>query len=268
MGKSKGFRSSLADFISSDSGQQMFNFAYSFGAAIVILGALFKLLHLPGADIMLGVGMGAEALIFALSAFDKPAKNYKWENVFPQIDEEGKAGAIYPTDASPISRVATPSVGAQANPALTPDMDIASQHYVAQINEMSVQFEQLKTITASLTRASEQLLHSYGSVSTSSEKMQDSTGVYLQQMESLNRNVTGLNNIYEIQMKSVSAQLETLERVNSGLANIRTLYDNSSMDSFKIRQETERMTENLAQLNKVYERMLSAMTANMQQPLR
>ncbi len=268
MGKNKGIRNSLADFISSDSGQQMFNFAYSFGAAIVIMGALFKLLHLPGADIMLGVGMGAEALIFALSAFDKPAKNYKWENVFPQIEDETNSGAVYPTQNAAMPQMARPSVGAQVNGVSTPDMDIASQNYVAQINEMSMQFQHLKTITAALTNASEQLLNSYGSVSTSSEKMQDFTSVYLQQMESLNRNVTGLNNIYEVQMKSVSAQLDTLERVNSGLANIRTLYDNSSMDSFKIRQETERMTENLAQLNKVYERMLSAMTANMQQPLR
>ena len=268
MGKNKGVRNSLADFISSDRGQQTFNFAYSFGAAIVILGALFKLLHLPGADIMLGVGMGAEALIFALSAFDKPAKNYKWENVFPQIEDETKSGAVYPSQEVATRPVATPSMGVQSNQISTPDMDVASKHYVAQINEMSIQFEQLKTITAALTNASEQLLNSYGSVSTSSEKMQDFTSGYLQQMESLNRNVTGLNTIYEIQLKSVSAQLDTIEKVNTGLANIRTLYDNSSMDSFKIRQETERMTENLAQLNKVYERMLTAMTASMQQPLR
>ena len=83
-------------------------------------------------------------------------------------------------------------------------------------------------------------------------------------METLNKNITGLNTIYEIQLKSVSAQLDTIDKVNSGLSNIRSLYDNSTLDSYKIRQETEKMTDNLSQLNKVYERMLSAMTMNMQ----
>ena len=90
MGKLKSYKSSLGAFISSEKGQRFFNFAYSIGAAIVIWGALFKILHLPGGNLLLSLGMGTEVLMFMLTAFDKPPREYKWENVFP-VFEIGRA---------------------------------------------------------------------------------------------------------------------------------------------------------------------------------
>lgn len=85
-------RSGLSAFISSNKGQRFFNFAYSIGAAIVIWGALFKILHLPGGNTLLSIGMGTEVLMFILTAFDRPPKEYDWEEVFPQLREKkGKA---------------------------------------------------------------------------------------------------------------------------------------------------------------------------------
>ena len=80
-------KKSIRGFFSGDKGQRTFNYAYSIGASVVILGSLFKILHLPGADLMLIIGMGTEAAIFFLSSFDEPAKDYKWENVFPALDD-------------------------------------------------------------------------------------------------------------------------------------------------------------------------------------
>lgn len=76
-----------------EKGQKRFNYLYSIGASIVILGALFKLTHFPGADIMLILGMGTEAIIFFLSAFDTPARDYKWEKVYPELDIPNKEEA-------------------------------------------------------------------------------------------------------------------------------------------------------------------------------
>lgn len=90
MGKFKEYRSGLSTFISSEKGQRFFNFAYSIGAAIVIWGALFKILHLPGGNVLLSIGMGTEVLMFILTAFDKPAKEYKWEQVFPVLDTQNE----------------------------------------------------------------------------------------------------------------------------------------------------------------------------------
>ena len=63
-------------FLSSPKGKKIVGYAYGFGAAIVIVGALFKILHLPGASVVLTLGMGTEALLFALSAFEDPHKEY------------------------------------------------------------------------------------------------------------------------------------------------------------------------------------------------
>ena len=91
----------LEKFLQSEKGQRFFNFAYSIGAAIVIWGALFKILHLPGGSALLCIGMGTEIAMFIITAFDRPAKEYKWEQVFPELahrrHEEG-AEAAAPED--------------------------------------------------------------------------------------------------------------------------------------------------------------------------
>ena len=74
MGKVKKYKKKAGRFLKSDSGQRFFNFAYSIGAAIVIWGALFKILHLPGGNTLLCIGMGTEVLMFILTAFDNPEK--------------------------------------------------------------------------------------------------------------------------------------------------------------------------------------------------
>ncbi len=88
MGKYKRYKNSIEKFLSSDKGQRFFNFAYSLGAAVVIWGALFKILHLPGGSLLLSIGMGTEVLMFILSAFDTPPKSYHWEEVFPVLNSK------------------------------------------------------------------------------------------------------------------------------------------------------------------------------------
>ena len=92
MGKIKQYKNSVEQFLSWEGGQRFFNFAYSIGAAIVILGALFKILHLPAGNILLSIGMGTEVLMFIITAFDRPPKEYKWENVFPSLNSGESEG--------------------------------------------------------------------------------------------------------------------------------------------------------------------------------
>lgn len=81
MNQKKGLRIRLEEFISSERGQRFFNFAYSIGAAVVIWGALFKILHLPGGDTLLTIGMGTEVIMFFLTAFDRPPVSYTASSV-------------------------------------------------------------------------------------------------------------------------------------------------------------------------------------------
>jgi hypothetical protein len=288
-------KKSIRGFFSGDKGQRTFNYAYSIGASIVILGSLFKILHLPGADLMLILGMGTEAAIFFLSSFDEPAKDYKWEQVFPELDDPnaepshgvrgaqaggtviiggGTVGAVSGAEAAaPVQGAAGGPViiggaapaasgvvsGGVVAPEGSADLSAATEKYVRQINDMTDQLAQLQTITASLSEAQRTLLESYEGLKGES----GATTGYAEQMQALSRNIAGLNTIYEIQLKSVSSQLDTIDKVNAGLNNIRAMYENGSNDSFRIRQETEHMTQTLAQLNAIYERMLQAMTVNM-----
>ena len=82
---SKINRNKIEQFLQWEGGQRLFNFAYSIGAAVVILGALFKILHLQGGNTLLMIGMGTEVLMFILTAFDRPPREYTWEEVFPAL---------------------------------------------------------------------------------------------------------------------------------------------------------------------------------------
>ncbi len=281
-----------------EKGQKRFNYLYSIGASIVILGALFKLTHVPGADIMLIIGMGTEAVIFFLSAFDTPARDYKWEKVYPELDIPNKEEAARNRldrmkDGVPEPRrrggeTATGNVAGNVtiigggmptggtivvgggSPATGTAAAAGGAAPLVASGNVGVTPEQADQVT----EATEKYVKQLNEISTALSKLQETmaaletTTTYAEQMATLNRNVQGLNTIYEIQLKSVSAQLGTIEQVNQGLNNIRALYESGQNDSFRIRQETDQMTRNLQQLNEVYARMLQAMTAGygMQMP--
>jgi len=273
-----------------------FNYLYSIGASIVILGALFKLLHITGADLMLILGMGTEAFIFFMSAFDEPAKEPNWENVYPGIykqaltDEEKAAvaerrakqdaamehaasvagngggatiiGGDVPAGGTIVIGGGTPmNVGTQPSGSTT---YVGGNAPLVADGNIGVTPEQADMVTAATTKYVNQL----NEISAALEKLSaamgnvDSNSNYAEQIAQLNRNIQGLNTIYEIQLKSVSSQLTTIEEVNRGLNNIRSLYENGANDSFRIRQESDQLARNLQQLNEVYARMLQAMTVN------
>ncbi|MFR0835486.1 MAG: gliding motility protein GldL [Barnesiella sp.] len=246
MGKYRKYKNRVEKFLSSEKGQRFFNFAYSIGAAIVILGALFKILHLPGGSELLCLGMGTEVLMFVLTAFDKPANEYHWEEVFPVLkskdpDERpsfsgGNGSVIINGGGNGISAPAVSPEAARKAVGIPDGLNLsendtqslrqysenvgdadqlwmaeltnATQEYLSQLSGIAEQMEKFKTATESLTQVSNVLLDSYKSITDNSEGISDSSKGYVSQMEDLNRNIGGLNTIYEIQLKSISSQLD------------------------------------------------------------
>lgn len=274
----KKYKNAVERFLSGDSGQRFFNFAYSIGAAIVIWGALFKLLHLPGGNLLLMIGMGTEVLMFILSAFDRPAKQYHWEEVFPVLDTHdaedrpnmqggaqgniviGAAGAS--TSAAAVQQ--HPSTAVADRPlSLNASAKEATEHYVAQIAALSDQMAELRKSTEALNKVTAVLLNSYNAITENSDRITASSQGYVEEMTSLNRNVAGLNTIYEIQLKSVSSQLDSIDRVNNGIKDIRDMYERSADTSRQYCEETERMARYMKQLNAIYAQMIQAMTQNL-----
>ena len=291
MTKVEKVRRGIGAFISSEKGQRFFNFAYSIGAAIVIWGALFKILHLPGGNALLSIGMGTEVLMFVLTAFDRPAREYHWEDVFPAL--AAKKGEGDPDDVpamGPVMGGGTVYVGSGAvgsgvvgsghaphlsTPAENvvvgadgmPSVEGTTANYLEQMAELAAQMQHLRVSTEALNQVSDTLLESYRAITENSENITRSSQGYVEQMQSLNRNITGLNTIYEIQLKSISSQLDAIDRVNQGIKEIRDMYERSASQSTRYCEETEKMARYMQQLNQVYERMITAMTINMYNPM-
>lgn len=78
-------------FLSSRAGKRFYNIAYCWGACLVILGAVFKIAHMPYDNVFLMIGLFTEVFIFFISGFDVPASDYKWDKVFPQLKEGDKS---------------------------------------------------------------------------------------------------------------------------------------------------------------------------------
>lgn len=305
MGKIKRYKNSIERFLSGESGQRFFNFAYSIGAAVVIWGALFKILHLPGGNMLLSIGMGTEVLMFILTAFDRPPKEYHWEEVFPVLsskdpedrpDFNGGGGIIIggsagnsgvkvsgedarravgipsninlsEEDTNSLSESIAKMAAASDQLSRMAELTTATQQYLSQMASISEEMHRLRETTEALNRVSDVLLESYRAITENSENITKSSTGYVEQMQDLNRNIGGLNTIYEIQLKSVSSQLDSIDRVNRGIKDIRDMYEKSSAQSARYYEETEKMARYMQQLNSVYEKMIHAMTINMYRPM-
>lgn len=288
MVKIRKYANVIERFLHGEKGQRFFNFAYSIGAAIVIWGALFKILHLPGGSLLLCIGMGTEIAMFILTAFDRPPKEYAWEDVFPVLDTKsaedrpdfsshpdvaGVAGINPVGGVVGISGIAAPAGGvyptseydeASAGVAVAPGMTQGhgGVTVIAAGGGSLPELPELPELpkAADFAEVSAEYVKQMQSVA---EQMAELNETYANQMQDLNRNVAGLNTIYEIQLKSISAQLETIDHVNRGLKDIKDMYEKSANESSRYCEETEKMARYMRQLNAVYEKMITAMTINM-----
>lgn len=299
MVKIRKYANGIERFLHGEKGQRFFNFAYSIGAAIVIWGALFKILHLPGGSTLLCIGMGTEIAMFILTAFDRPPKEYAWEDVFPVLDTKqpedrpdfsgGGGGGVIINGGVPaggeihIDASAVPEGGQAMQPGqpmqpLSPEivasqletageMADTSKDFLEKMQGIAEQMGRLNETTEALNEVSRTLLGSYQAITENSETISSNSQGYVSQMENLNRNIAGLNTIYEIQLRSISSQLESIDRVNRGLKDIRDMYDKAAAESSHYCEETEKMARYMRQLNSVYEKMITAMTINMQNPM-
>ena len=235
----------LQKWMDSVAGQTFLNYAYSWGASIVILGTLFKLTHLPGANLFLFLGMGTEVFVFFISAFDRPFDKTtegmdldihmtivinggggsiggvvgngdeaaRWEgNAGDNISFAGGGGVI---GGGVVGGVVGGSVAPQQPevPGMGEELKEATSNYIDELNRLTEMLSEVSAQSQRLTRDSEE-------------------------MENLNRTLTGISRVYEMQLKSASAQISTIDEIN---------------------EQTRHMAEQIIELNKIYARMIEAM---------
>ena len=236
MKKAKGIIRSIQAFMDSARGKTVLNYLYSWGAAIVILGTLFKLTHMAGANLMLFVGMGTEVLVFFFSAFERPYDVAEEEKREEEAEEAlahipGQpviingpivtGGGSYSEEGAPVV-IGTGGGVVQTGPVQVPDIE-----NISEMNKVTEEYvEQVRALNEAIQRISQQT---------------EALGRNLEEMDTLSRNLTGVNAIYEIQLRGASGQLNSIDQVN---------------------EQTKKMAQQVEELNGLYARMIEAMTTN------
>ena len=264
----------LQKWLDSVPGQTFMNYAYSWGASIVILGALFKLTHLPGANLMLFLGMGTEVLVFFIAGFDRPFDKTEDgkelpTHVAPLSSPEGDAitseaeaigttvvgggisgggsGTIVIGGGNGTGYGSTVPDGDQ--PIVTKETSIEAPSgtmggafiggVISQQPELpDIDPEEMEEATQNYVEQLKNLTETLKKVSEQSERLTRDS----EEMENLNRTLTGICKVYEMQLKGASQQIGTIDQIN---------------------EQSKRMAEQIAELNKIYTRMIEAMTVNM-----
>ena len=264
----------LQKWMDSVPGQTFLNYAYSWGASIVIFGTLCKLTHLPGANFWLFLGMGTEVFVFFISAFDRPFDKTADGRDLPthvedaEEDEDGAEATDHVTMQAPQAviiggsgvihagggvAVGQPG-GAACQPAAAADglqpsgsvqivggsaASVVGQSVVTPVVTGTAENEEMVQAQSDYVDELKRLVETLGKVNEQSSRLATDS----LEMENLNRTLTGISRVYEMQLKSASQQISTIDQIN---------------------EQSKKMAQQIEQLNQIYSRMIEAMTLNMQ----
>ena len=250
--------SRFQDFLETQKGQTILNYLYSWGAAVVILGALFKLTHISGADIMLFLGMGTEVLTFIVNGFERQSSAKEADTPTTAggpVIIGGAPAAVGAVIAAPAVDTNVTAVAATNAPqldteALTAMANIAAANAAVAAASAStgsaavpsvegkIDVPELQQATQDYVDKLRVLTESFQHIADQSSQLETSADA----VERLSRNLTSINTIYEMHLKSLGSQIGNIDQVND---------------------QTRRMAEQIEELNRVYDRMLQSMTVNM-----
>jgi gliding motility-associated protein GldL len=242
---------------------------YGIGAAIVIVGALFKIQHWEGAGIMLTVGLLTEAVIFFLSAFQPQPHDPDWARVYPQLadDYQGEStgaatgGSLTKKlddmlkDAN-VSPDAISSLGAGLNrlSATTSQMADLSDATLATDEYTS----KVKSAANSLEKINEAYSHTVEAITQMAGATTDARE-YHEQVQNVTKNLGALNAVYEMELQDANNHLKSMNKFYGSLSAAMENLTDASKDTAQFKDEVAKLTQNLHSLNNVYGNMLTAM---------
>jgi len=245
-------------------------YIYGIGAAIVILGALFKLMHWPGAAAMLIIGLGTEALIFAVSAFIPVHPEPEWEKVYPQLADDSYEDSYEYEDQSGSTVEKLDDMLASSNL----DQNVidrlgeglnslsTSVEKMADLGDAAAATSEYASNVKGATESLNKMSVSYAQTAEAMESMSvaaTDASEYQNQVQTITKNLGSLNALYEMELQDANSHLKAMNKFYS---NISTAMDNISeatSDSDQFREQLKSLTGNITELNTVYGNMLSAM---------
>ncbi|WP_145859221.1 type IX secretion system motor protein PorL/GldL [Pedobacter suwonensis] len=251
--------------------------AISWGASIVIIGALFKITHLGGswANLIIGVGLGVEALLFFLTGFFPPEPEPAWERVYPELQADFK-GELPTASARPVATVAPSNTAAldkmlsdaKIGPELIESLGTGLRTFgdkVAAISNVADASTATNELTGKIKNASagfDNLSASFEKATANLKAMGESnvdSQAYHEQVNNLAKNLSALNAVYELELQDSSAHLKSMNKFYSNLSLTMQNFNESMEDSKQFKEEVNKLAKNLSSLNAIYGNMLSAM---------
>lgn len=284
----------LQKWMDSVPGQTFLNYAYSWGASVVILGTLFKLTHLPGANIMLFAGMGTEVFVFFISAFDRPFdKTQEGRDLPTHIDEEeidreeaeaeaaynagvqgsviigggAGSGAGVAGSGAGVSGGGTIIIGggaaSAAASATAPASEGAAQTVAGGTQTIVGGTQTIVSPEAAQTAAAAAELAANHEVAM---QLADAQANYLDELKRLTETLQKVSD-QSVRLTRDSEEMENLNRTLTGICKIYEMQLKGASQQIgtidQINEQSKRMAEQIEQLNGIYARMIEAMTVNM-----
>lgn len=247
---------------------------YGIGAAVVIIGAMFKILHLPGANEMLMIGLTTEAIIFFLSAFEPPHSEPDWSKVYPQLSEDYEGPVAAP-------RIAKASGGASASQELDKMMEKAkigpelieslgkgmrnmadSAGKMSNLADAAVATNDYANNVKTASKSLSEMNKSYASTAQAMTAMADATKdskEYHAQVQNVTKNLSALNAVYEMELKDADSHVKAMNKFYTNMAGALDGMAKAGEKTKTFANELDKLTGNLTSLNNVYGNMLTAM---------
>lgn len=273
--RSKGFKNFMAKL-------------YGWGAAVIMVGALFKIEHFPGAGPMLIIGLLTEALIFFFSAFEPPHVEPDWSLVYPELagmyegytDESLSQFGLDGEEKSISGELDKMLEDAKIGPELIESLgvglrnlsdnagkmgdisaaSVATNEYTQNIKSASNSIGQLSD---AYVRTSDVLTSSTEKIALSAEKIDFSAidgKAFNDELTKVSNNLSALNSVYELQLKSSTMQSETIDKVGESMNIFLENLSQSIENTANYKNQADVLAKNVAALNDVYGKMLNAMT--------
>ena len=281
MAKQKKELSGFQKFLKSKKYKTFMAYLYGWGASVVMIGAYFKLTHIPGADLMLAIGLGVEAVIFFMSAFEPVHMEYEWDNVFVELEEDwdGVEKTQFATSGAAGKNVAAPTDVEEAMLSkMFEKMNVSEDTFkklgrgIDRLAENAGQMADVSNAMAATTnyanamdRATKSIADFSNAYIQTNQKLSDSLGkldfsaLDANTIKKVASSMTSLNSIYELQLQGAeqtsAASKALTETMNKYMDNLNA----SSQNAGQLNQQLTQLSQRLTALNNVYGGMLSAM---------
>ena len=270
----------LVSALQSKKGKKFMGYLYGWGASIVIVGAMFKIQHWPGAGPMLVAGLSVEAVIFFFSAFEPIHEETDWSLVYPELrgEHEDQKSITEQLDNMLEEAKIEPELLASLGSGLKSLSDqtsklngiteasVATKEYVSNIknasNSAGVLSDSYKEAASSISESVADLGNSYSNASKALDNLalsNQESQTYGEQLQKVSKNLSALNAVYELQYQSSNEHLQLSNQLYQGIGELMQNLNDSLEDTQKYKENISELSRNLSALNTVYGNMLNAM---------